>query len=745
MVPHGRVSTMEHSASCRDLSTMRERFDCLTEAYTCFLMGTCPSQCVACVIFCGLVSGEDRERAPSENRRVNSAELSCISMTLVEKITSNLTSGSLSPAVTLHCVEMLKVLFQDMDLMSLLMQQFQAEDQIISHLAAKTVSTWVLYQLHKSGTVSPVWQQKCVQAFYSSLPGPELDTCLWSLTEVLKRLLKGAHQEILWKLLAAFDSSLSTLCSKLLPKERDKTTQCLVDLPSSSGGRWGTTFCLLLDLLELLTACSVICGAGICLESPRMTYVHASALLMAIGCSSEYFVKKRALLLLKRAVLQKAGEDWALGEVLLTGLKHKHFDSDRSVLSQSVLTAVATDWLHSVQVESSSFFGGTRSIRGEEGQKPDCVMLRAVSLLLLKSMELHIQSAGGTGVDSSTEVSKYLQSLWGFLRRCSVQLTENTHRCCWVSLLFGEQDDDMMEAAKALFSIFLHHRMCSGLDDFAVLEAACASGCNPHCHFLLLLQSISFDHSILLDFLISTETCFLEYFVRYLKFLQADWQGFTATCGRIRSPHFHRSLQQSLTALCAADTLKVTCKDEPDQVKFSSCAQSTGATSPVGRVGLAAGFHLVEYDSSDESDPENMEVSQDEPAASVCDKSTFSALGVKQEISGPPVPIRQKQYEASDSTGLLSRPNSTLERRAEGPCLPVLQSEQPSGPNMAPQPGQVAWETLARAVVCMSELREVVTRLQTNKLFPYNPSSLLKLLAQVENCSKQSCLLHFNK
>ncbi|XP_028441433.1 protein Lines homolog 1 isoform X2 [Perca flavescens] len=740
MVSHGRGSTMEHSASCRDLSTMRERFDCLTEAYTCFLMGTCPSQCVACVIFSGLVPGEDRECAPSENRRVNRAELSYISVTLVEKITSNLTSRSLSPAVTLYCVEMLTVLFQDMDLMSLLMQHFQAEDQIISHLAAKTVSTWVLYQLHKSGTVSPVWQKKCVQAFYISLPGPELDKCLWSLTEVLKRLLKGAHREILGKLLSAFDSSLSTLCSKFLPKERDKTTQCLVDLPSSSG-RWGTTFCLLLDLLELLTACSVTCGAGICLESPRMTYVHSSALLMTISCSSEYFVKKRALLLLKRAVLQKAGEDWSLGEGLLTGLKHKHFDSDMSVLSQSVLTAMATDWLHSVQVESSSFFGGTRCIRGEEDQKPDCVMLRAVSLLLLKSMELHIQTAGGTGVDSATEVSGYLQSLWGFLRRCSVQLTENTHRCCWVSLLFGEQDDDMMETAKALFSIFLHHRMCSGLDDVAVLEAACASGCNPHCHFLLLLQSISFDHSILLDFLISTETCFLEYFVRYLKFLRADWQGFTAACGRICSPH----MQQSVTALCAADTLKVTCKGEPDRVKFSSCAQSTGVTSQVGRVSLAAGFHLVEYDSSDESDPENMEVSQDEPAASVCDKSTFSALDVKQEISGPPVPIRQKQYEASDSTVLLSRPNSTLERRAEGPSLPVLQSEQTSGPNMAPQPGQVAWETLARAVICMSELREVVTRLQTNKLFPYNPSSLLKLLAQVENYSKLSRLLHFNK
>lgn len=62
------------------------------------------------------------------------------------------------------------------------------------------------------------------------------------------------------------------------------------------------------------------------------------------------------------------------------------------------------------------------------------------------------------GVVSDTEVFGYLQRLWGFLKRHSGQLTEVTHLCHWVSLLFGEQDDDMMEAAKALLSIFLHHR-----------------------------------------------------------------------------------------------------------------------------------------------------------------------------------------------------------------------------------------------------------------------------------------------
>lgn len=43
------------------------------------------------------------------------------------------------------------------------------------------------------GVVCPVWQQKCLQSFDGSTPGRELDACLWSLTEVLKRLLEGAH------------------------------------------------------------------------------------------------------------------------------------------------------------------------------------------------------------------------------------------------------------------------------------------------------------------------------------------------------------------------------------------------------------------------------------------------------------------------------------------------------------------------------------------------------------------------
>lgn len=194
--------------------------------------------------------------------------------------------------------------------------------------------------------------------------------------------------------MAVFDSSVCALSSRFIP-ERKTPTQTLVDLTTSR--HWRTTFCLLLDLLEVLTASSLMSGAGVCLNSQRITHLHSSALLSTVSWTSEYFVKKRALLLLKRAVLQQAGDDLALGEVVFSGLKYEDFSSDMTMLAESVLIAVAANWLESVQVESASFFGGTRHLTVHEDQKPDFVILRAVSLLLLKSVELQVQTASRRG------------------------------------------------------------------------------------------------------------------------------------------------------------------------------------------------------------------------------------------------------------------------------------------------------------------------------------------------------------
>ncbi len=168
---------------------------------------------------------------------------------------------------------------------------------------------------------------------------------------------------------------------------------------------------------------------------------------------------------------------------------------------------------------------------------------------------------------------------------------------------------------------FLHSLSCSD-------SGVCVWGCNPHCHFILLLRSLSFDHSVLLDFLISSETCFLEYCVRYLKLLREDRTAFSSSCRHIED-----------------------CAGAPSAVSETlDVVPRTRSSTDVPR--------LVDYGSSDESEEAEERVSDRDSG------NTDSLLG--------------------------------------------------------------------KVFVCLMDLRSAVTRLHNRGLFPYNPTSLLKLLNSID-------------
>uniref|UniRef100_A0A8C7X0S6 Lines homolog 1 n=1 Tax=Oryzias sinensis TaxID=183150 RepID=A0A8C7X0S6_9TELE len=509
-------------------------------------------------------------------------------------------------------------------------EQFQSSDPLLSHLAAKTAACWVVRVIRRGVGVPPTWYRTCERTFLSCSVGPELDSCLWSLTEVFLLL----SSDVLEELLAELHRSISALCSALLP---DRTAS---HLPHR-----GTTLCLLLDLLEVLMASSLQCGGKAGPGTQNLGWAQWPGLLGVVGFPSEPFVKRRTLLLLKRALLHKAGEGRSTPP-------HSEFGH----AAQSVLAAVDAGWLDSIQVESDTFFGGRRFSWGGREERGDEVLLRALSLVLL-STEAGCVSL--TEMGGASKPHRYLQHLWGFLRRWVPPQIQVKHLCCYISVLFGEQDDDLMEAARAFLAVFLSCRGGLDLDASQMLEAACSLGCNPHCHFVLLLQSFSFDHSLLLDFLICSETCFLEYLVRYLRHLRKDWKGLAAACGALEE------LQQPVGGctgggLCAGS---------------GSCVQAapTGPEPSTSGSGPSSTLRLVEYYSSDES-------------------------------------AEEKEEESS--------------------ALTSEHSSQSSG-QQAPD-GPVDQHLLDRTVRCLSELRGVVFRLHSRKLFPYNPSSLLKLLADVE-------------
>lgn len=538
-------------------------------------------------------------------------ELQCVSLTVLEQLLCRLRARRGGAQFHQFAEETWSLL--QPDVMGLLLQQFQSEDLLLSHLSVMCASAALLHQLHNTGAVNSEWSHWCVQALCGP-PGPTLVSCVRSLTEVLRQLLKGAHHELAEKVIVEFDSSLLASCPRWLSVD-------------TAGDCWRSWVTLVLDLLEVLCACRSAAAQETALRSQCLVCV-CSRELLALCSSAEPAVKRRVLLLLKRVLVQRAGEDWLGGH-------QSQPCRDLSLLSHQVLRLAAEGRLRGVSLEGGTYFGGTLTVL--HGSSVDSVSLRALCLILLKSMELQCQQNGPVFVEEPVPLTPCLQTLQDVLSMDSTAPSgQHLHLCLRLSLVFGEQDDDMMEAAKALLCIFLQHRQQESAHPPSLLRWACSLGLNPHCHFLFLLRSLAFDHRVLLDFLISTETCFLEYFVRYLRFLRTDPEGFGTTCSTVGLEQLPRR-----------------------GGGHEGCSSGVDVdTRPARRgAGQDGEVQLVDYSSSGDSDVEER--------------------------------------------------RADCERAQHRDCL----------------------ETSVR---CLCLLRELVSRLNNKKLFPYNPSSLIKLLSDAE-------------
>lgn len=557
---------------------------------------------------------------------VTNTEDTCLSLSLIESIISRLTAHSFTEDATVYYQDVIRRLFSEINLTAKLVSLLSCQDQLVSHLSAKCMSVYIINELCIAGMSSCMWTDACAAVFERSVSGSELDSCLWSVTAVIKGVLKADtrqnKREVLTRLLSALDFSITHLYRNLLaldtqnPHSTDMRSVC-------------KSMSEFIELLEALNAARL--RHGLSSSSQRLSFTLCSSLLYVIRADVEYVVKKRVLLLLKKSVLRRTGDDWALGDVQSASGEDLSLAEDLLNMADTVLLEVNAGWLKEVPVKAqASFFGGNC----DGTMKKDDVTLRAVSLILLKSLEIKTQSPHQKGSAGEIDVARYLTELMLFLQH---HVSLDSHRCCWVSALFAEQDDDMMEAINTLMALYLYQkRSCPD-------SGVCVWGFNPHCLFILLLRSLSFDHSVLLDFLISSETCFLEYCVRYLKLLRQDWAGLRRSSRHIED--------------CDGDAKRGSDLSIPAP---SAAAVPCGESATGNQVEAALVSRLVDYGSSDESE---------EADAVDCGASVML---VEESLLG-------------------------------------------------------------KVFACLMDLRTAVTRLHNRGLFPYNPSSLLKLLNGVES------------
>ncbi|XP_005051796.1 PREDICTED: protein Lines homolog 1 isoform X4 [Ficedula albicollis] len=327
------------------------------------------------------------------------------------------------------------------------------------------------------------------------------------------------------------------------------------------------------------------------------------------------------------------------------------------------------------------------------------------------------------------------------------------HHCEWLSLVFMEQDDDMWEAAKALLLIYLKfdRLRCDAADTLSQKEEESwkflvhEGGYNPHCIFLFFLEKIAFDSTVLLDFLISSETCFLEYLVRYLKLLGKEWHQFVDVCNHfytrystfypvcsVKPPHQEKqsfvtgeSLQnavceaepQTVMSLAPAHNCPVFTAQQGDNeaAEWNPSDSLTGTDSASLPGSLQS---LVNYDSSEDSEVES--------------DGKECLVNTKQLPSNNEGEVRRRETGCScRDDGQNPRTSEVSPPKPEGAHTSSCWTCVASSDSIAP-----LRVMLYKSTKCLEELQEAISRLQRRNLFPYNPSALLKLLSHVEKMSK---------
>ncbi|XP_005255000.1 protein Lines homolog 1 isoform X2 [Homo sapiens] len=633
-----------------------------------------------------------------------SREVMLLQLTVIKVMTTRILSVKTEFHAKEQYRDVIKILLESAKVDSKLICMFQNSDKLLSHMAAQCLALLLYFQLREKITLSNSWIAFCQKNLSEYSESNKAIYCLWTLTAIIKEIFKDScsqKTEILKQFLTHFDTIFEVFYNSLFSQhfENCRDTSKIVNI----------LMCFL-DLLELLIASRI--HLKLHFTCQRILFLKPSCMLEVITWPIQAFVKRKVIIFLKKCLLCKVGEDLCRGSVPALMPPDHHVAVDMLALANAVLQAVNSGLLKTLSVyEKHSFFGGDEvQPECELITSPDHVILRAASLVIMKSLEIKFQN-----YSSASEVK--------------------------------EQDDDMLEAAKASLGIYLTlTRGCEATESLTQGKEMWdhhthENGYNPHCIFLFFLKNIGFDSTVLLDFLISSETCFLEYFVRYLKLLQKDWDNFFTICNnfdateskydisicgcvpslvqdqssnqtiphRLTAPHSHRDV-------CARHSWASDAPSEPLKAVMSKGAHTMCASSLSSP---RASQSLVDYDSSDDSDVE----------------STEQCLANSKQTSLH----QQATKEIQDAAGT-SRDKK--EFSLEPPSRPLVLKEFDTAFSFDCEvaPNDVVSEVgiFYRIVKCFQELQDAICRLQKKNLFPYNPTALLKLLKYIEVISNKT-------
>ncbi|NWU61374.1 LINES protein, partial [Pterocles burchelli] len=675
-------------------------------------------------------------------------EVMLLQLTLIQMMVAKAESQEIEFSTRQKYCEIFVLLLKEANIDSKMICLLRSHDQLLSHMASKSLASLVYFQLKEENVLNVPWLTFSLETLSGFPVNTRVAECLWTLTRIIKDILEEKvlpKAGILKKLLSPLDAVLEGFYDSILFHHFDSHHYTS---PYSEATNNLISF---IDLLEALLASRI--ELELPLRCQRVLFLKVSYVLNIISSPVHYLIKKLFIMLLKKCVLYKTREDAKSGSLFL---QNTSLHEDMLALNNAVLQVMDLTWLNQIPLgDKASYFGGSEALPGGDAQGgSDQTVLRALSLVVLKALEFKFQNSA-TEAEIKGDFQSSMSQLLMFWRshvKSSPQSHPVVHHCEWLSLIFIEQDDDMWEAAKALLLIYLkfdrlRHDAAGNLSPKEMETwnfLTHANGYNPHCIFLFFLEKITFDSTVLLDFLISSETCFLEYLVRYLKLLRRDWHQFVDVCNHfdtkpgtfqstssVKSPHQEKqicvteSLQnagyepepQTLMSSAASHNYFVFTREQGDnEIAESNQSNSLICTDSTSLLGCRQS--LVNYDSSEdselESDGKECLVNMKQVPLSNEGEMRIRETGCsymddeQNTLKSEVLPLKQKGSNTSS-------------------CLTSVASLD----NVIPQRIM-----LYKSTKCLEELQEAISRLQRRNLFPYNPSALLKLLSHTEKMSK---------
>lgn len=171
--------------------------------------------------------------------------------------------------------------------------------------------------------------------------------------------------------------------------------------------------------------------------------------------------------------------------------------------------------------------------------KFDKSLLQKMTLLVLKSVAVSVKEIRSDSSDSSIDSTDYeafqemmmiersirdvLKKLECFIKN-TLEFHPESHFSKILIHLFDDQDDFLIEAMVCTLDV------TAGISFRNNAFPELVAMLNPVHTFLEFLKMISNSCDLLLDLLVSNETCFLLYLLRFLKYIRINWSMFVQSC-----------------------------------------------------------------------------------------------------------------------------------------------------------------------------------------------------------------------